>query len=81
MPDGFPLWVLSITSDSSLSNCYPDHRNDWWFYRDDSTDVTEIIENDEPPTFHASEYPLGTILSIITMMAALGIMTKRVPKL
>ena len=81
MPDSFRLWVMSSASDSSVPNYYPDHRNDWWFYRDDATDVTEIIENDNPPTFHVPEYPLGTILSLISMMAAFGIMTKKVPKL
>ena len=81
MPDSFPLWVMNSASDSRFSNYYPDHRDDWWFYRDDATDVTEIIENDDPPIFHAPEYPFGSILSLITMMAALGIMTKRVPKL
>ncbi len=81
VPNGFPLWVMSKASDPAVSNYYPDARGDWWFYRDDAPGVLEIIETDVPPTFSAPEFPLGTLLSLITMMAALGIYAKRVPKL
>ena len=80
VPDGFPLWIMSKASDPNISHYYPVSRDDWWFYRGDNADVL-VIESDAPPTFHVPEYPLGTILSLITMMAALGIMSKRVPKL
>ena len=81
VPDGFPLWIMSVASDPAISHYYPVARDDWWFYRGGGQGVLEIIENDDPPSFHVPEYPLGSILSLVTMMAALGIISKRVPKL
>ena len=78
-PDSFPVWVMNSASDSSVHNYYPDDRDDWWFYRGSSQEL--VYDPEDVPTFHAPEYPLGTILSLITMMTALGIMSKRVPKL
>jgi hypothetical protein len=75
VPDGFPIWIMSETAD--LSNYYPDHRNGWWFYRDDSTDVLEILESDNPPTFHAPEFPLGTLSSIAVMALALVLASRK----
>lgn len=80
MPDSFPLWVMNSASDSSVPNYYPDFRRDWWFYDMDSGRGL-VYEPEDVPTFTTPEYPLGTILSLISMIAAWGIMSKRVPKL
>jgi hypothetical protein len=54
-------------------NYYPDYNDSWWFHQDDIPD--------ELPTFSTPEYPLGTILSIITMIVALDIDSRKMPKL
>jgi len=74
LSEDFPLWVLSEASDMAMSNYYPDDRSDWWFYRGDST---EAIGLEEPPTFHAPEFPLGTISSIAVMIAALALIGRK----
>jgi len=68
LSEDFPLWIISEASDGATSNYYPDARSDWWFYRGDST---EVIGLEEPPTFHAPEFPLGTISSIAVIALAL----------
>ena len=75
LSEDFPLWVMSKAPDSSVPNYYPDSRaRDWWFYRDDST---EFIGAEEPPTFSAPEFPLGTISSIAVMIAALALIGRK----
>ena len=80
MPDSFPLWVMNSASDSSVPNYYPDNRGDWWFY-DMESGRERVYDLEDVPSFHVPEYPLGTILSLLTMIAALGIMSKKMPKL
>ncbi len=80
LSEDFPIWVMSKAPDSSVPNYYPDNRGDWWFY--DMESGRELVYDPEDvPRFHVPEYPLGTMLSLITMIAALGMMSKKVPKL
>jgi hypothetical protein len=67
VPDGFPLWVMSKASDIAISNYYPNNREDWWFYREDT----------DPPTFNAPEFPLGSISSIVVMGVALLLVSRK----
>ena len=70
----FSLWVMSKDPDVDLSNYYPDNRGDWWFYRDDSS---EVIGTEEVPTFHTPEFPLGTISSLAVMALAFLLVSRK----
>ena len=72
--EDFPLLVMSKATDSSVPNHYPDNRGDWWFYRDGDT---EVIWAEEPPTFHAPEFPLGTLSSIAVMALAFVLASRK----
>ena len=77
IPEGFPLWVMSTASDVALSNYYPNNRDDWWFYREDNTENIEVMGTENPPTFHAPEFPLGTFSSIAVMAVALVLASRK----
>ena len=60
-----------------------------WEFGDGGSDVSQnrargqdpVYELEDVPRFHVPEYPLGTMISLLSMMAAWGMMSKRVPKL
>ena len=76
LSEDFPFWVMSEASDMAMSNYHPNNRDDWWFYRDDSSLSTEVMGTEEPPVFHAPEFPLGTVSSIAVMALALVLAKK-----
>ena len=63
-PEGNGAWIWSIIDTEGEVNFYPDSRSGWWF------SLIESDLNDETPVFHAPEIPYGTILSLVTMLAA-----------
>lgn len=75
--EDFPLWVMSKASDMAISNYHPNNRDDWWFYRGDSTESIEVIGTENSPRFHVPEFPLGTLSSIAVMAVALVLASRK----
>jgi hypothetical protein len=77
LPDNFPIWVMNGARGRAIPNYYPDNREDWWFYRSGSSDRIEAVEPDETPSFHAPEFPMGTLSSIAVMAIAMLLISKK----
>lgn len=77
IPESFPIWVMNGARGRAIPNYYPDSREDWWFYRSGTSDRIEAVEPDETPSFHAPEFPLGTLSSIAVMAIAMLLIGKK----
>ena len=75
LPETFTFWykVLDGVPDGP-ANYYPDSRAGWWFQIEVEHDEDEW---DIPPKFHVPELPLGAIMAIVSMFAALAVYSKR----
>ena len=81
LPDNFIFWYkIQDNPPGGSANYYPNERAGWWFQieagkRDKDPPPPKFEE--EMPTFHVPEYPLGTILAIASMFASLMIFLKK----
>lgn len=67
-------WVMSSTDNPNNDvNFYPPSRADWWF----DYSIETMIENDDVPSFHAPEFPIGTIVSLFVMLSATILISKK----
>jgi hypothetical protein len=67
-------WIWSIIDiPEGEVNFYPEARADWWFTISEEEDqITESV-----PSFSAPELPIGTITSIILMLTAMLVISKK----
>jgi hypothetical protein len=82
-PTNFKMWLMVSTDSkgnwiwsiidvkSGVANFYPESREGWWF------EFIDYGEIDEIPTFHAPEFPLGSITAVIMMFAAMIVVGKK----
>lgn len=73
-PEKFKFWIkVQDGTPNGPVNYYSDNRADWWWVIEQ-----EVGDDDEsPPMFMAPELPLGTIMSLISMLAAFSLFVKR----
>jgi len=68
------IWLMVVDGDDV--NYYPDSRAGWWFAIADDRSP-QSGEEEQTPGFHIPELPLGTLMAIISMFAAIALYTKR----
>jgi hypothetical protein len=77
-PASFRLW-LKINGDVNGVNYnnYPENDEDWWFYKENKNPRILNVESEEVPKFHVPEVPYGSVLTLVSMAAALAIASKK----
>jgi hypothetical protein len=73
-PENLEFWYkVQDENPSGPDNFYPDSLSDWWFV------IGQYQEEEEEfnPTFNIPELPLGTIMALASMFAAIAIYAKK----
>ncbi len=71
-PEKFEFWYkIQDGTPEESANYYPDSRAGWWFV------IEAYGEEEFVPKFSVPELPLGTIMALISMFAAIAIFAKK----
>ena len=79
-PANFEFWLKIRDGPNGPINYYPDSYAGWWFAHDVDNEE-KIVEFEEIPTFSVPEIPYGTIMTLITMLAATALFMRRTSSL
>lgn len=74
LPEGFVFWFKVLDgSPDGPANYYPNSRADCFFVPEEEDDG----EDEFVPSFHVPELPLGTVMAVISMFAAIALYMRK----
>jgi len=84
-PDNFKAWIKVVDGmPDGSTNYYPDALSGWWWVLENLRDEepeTKPKGTDEIPKFAAPELPIGTVMALISSLAALTLFAVKRPRI